>query len=207
MEQIILEHDKLKKEDLVFKISDADRRILLAFYDNPARVFTRSELLEIGWPSSIVSETSVNIVIGNIRKHLKKLSPKSELITIPKKGYQSDFRFNLDVPQKPNTKQLETLAHREEIFDKAIPFKVMERIVLTMNIVTVVTLVLIVFLFSTWFHNSETVQCTTLNNVNYCGFDVLSDEVKATLPKKSNGTFFFSVNSYGELAYEYLEHN
>ncbi|WP_185817667.1 winged helix-turn-helix domain-containing protein [Shewanella atlantica] len=200
MEHIVIEYNKLIRGDIALKISDADRRILLVFHDNPNRIFTRAELLEIGWPNSIVSETSVNIVIGNLRNYLKQLSPKSKLITIPKEGYQSDFCFEIKLPQANEVERVATA--------EVSPYDLVTYIATTaFNIVCVLGVFAMVLIGATWWHSTESLVCTKVKEMAYCGFDTMPAELLEAVPYRAARTVYFSVNSHGEVGYEYLDHD
>ncbi|WP_394230928.1 winged helix-turn-helix domain-containing protein [Shewanella colwelliana] len=62
--------NSLSYGDSKFKLSKAEMKILQYFSSHPDNVISSEELLNIGWPKSIVSINSVPVAMANLRKIL-----------------------------------------------------------------------------------------------------------------------------------------
>ncbi|USD43568.1 winged helix-turn-helix domain-containing protein [Vibrio sp. SCSIO 43135] len=213
--QLFVEHNTLSDGEHLIKMSSAERKILIHFYEHPGSIFSRFELLEVGWPGSVVSERSVNIAIGNIRNLLQKFSPSSQLVTVPKEGYKSDFKFRLAYEGAPQN----SVEQIDEPSEEAIPKPPLSIADHYQHIKTfygtyfspVVWLLLSVWVLAGWFHMSLGVRTLTCEPVTadqqVCGF--ASDEWKqgdAVLsPDQDDNIIYYAVNSFGEVTFEVLD--
>ncbi|KAF2958412.1 two-component system response regulator [Thermotoga sp. Ku-13t] len=82
--KLILHERTLLVNDEVVELSGKEFDILLLFFENPKKVFTRSEILDRVWRGSERNERIVDVYISTLRKKIGK----ERLVTVRGVGYR-----------------------------------------------------------------------------------------------------------------------
>ncbi|WP_025823356.1 winged helix-turn-helix domain-containing protein [Shewanella marina] len=85
--------------DTTVSLTFSEAQVLALLLSNPDAIFTKDQLLEVGWPERVVASTSLTQCVSTLRK---KLEPYAEvqLKTIARRGYQ------IHVSEKSHVKML-----------------------------------------------------------------------------------------------------
>ncbi|QQX79838.1 winged helix-turn-helix domain-containing protein [Shewanella sp. KX20019] len=73
-----------------YQLSSAEMLILTSMFASKGRVFSRDELLYIGWEGRAISQNSLTVAIANLRKVIDVSNSGRFIITLPKQGYKID---------------------------------------------------------------------------------------------------------------------
>ena len=76
--------DHLNNTSIILTFSEA--KVLELLLSNPDAIFSKEQLLEIGWPSRVVALTSLTQCVSTLRKKLEPY-PEIQLQTIARRGY------------------------------------------------------------------------------------------------------------------------
>lgn len=88
MKILIQDERTVEISGVTYRLSLAEVLILTSMLESKGNPFSRDELLNIGWKERVVSQNSLTVAIGNIRK---VINVNEELIiTLPKEGYKID---------------------------------------------------------------------------------------------------------------------
>ncbi|PSW60920.1 hypothetical protein C0W54_13345 [Photobacterium kishitanii] len=121
------------------KISQSELRILISFISMPTKVWNKDELLQQGWPNSIVVINSLTVAISNLRKVFKDTN-----IIISHKGIGYSLNANTKISQI-NTQPSHQLNELESPQIKTIKPSLI-------NILLISSILF--FMFSLWFYYS-----------------------------------------------------
>ncbi|CEO41473.1 winged helix-turn-helix domain-containing protein [Photobacterium kishitanii] len=121
------------------KISQSELRILISFISIPTKVWNKDELLQQGWPNSIVVINSLTVAISNLRKVFKDAN-----IIISHKGIGYSLNANTKISQI-NTQPSHQLNELESPQIKTIKPSLI-------NILLISSILF--FMFSLWFYYS-----------------------------------------------------
>lgn len=79
---------KLAKQIRSLKINNNEAMILSILLKNKGKIVERARLIDQCWPNSIVSNSSLNVAIFNIRKEMKNQGLSDwHILCAPEKGY------------------------------------------------------------------------------------------------------------------------
>lgn len=119
------------------KISQSELRILISFISMPTKVWNKDELLQQGWPNSIVVINSLTVAISNLRKVFKDAN-----IIISHKGI--GYSLNAD------TKISQINTQPSDQLNELAPPKIKTTKPLIIN--TILFISILFFMFSLWFY-------------------------------------------------------
>ncbi|PSV16593.1 winged helix-turn-helix domain-containing protein [Photobacterium kishitanii] len=119
------------------KISQSELRILISFISMPTKVWNKDELLQQGWPNSIVVINSLTVAISNLRKVFKDAN-----IIISHKGI--GYSLNAD------TKISQINTQPSDQLNELAPPKIKTTKPLIINIILFISILF--FMFSLWFY-------------------------------------------------------
>ncbi|PSU93430.1 winged helix-turn-helix domain-containing protein [Photobacterium kishitanii] len=119
------------------KISQSELRILISFISMPTKVWNKDELLQQGWPNSIVVINSLTVAISNLRKVFKDAN-----IIISHKGI--GYSLNAD------TKISQINTQPSDQLNELAPPKIKTTKPLIINAIIFISILF--FMFSLWFY-------------------------------------------------------
>ncbi|OBU23928.1 hypothetical protein C0Z01_16950 [Photobacterium kishitanii] len=119
------------------KISQSELRILISFISMPTKVWNKDELLQQGWPNSIVVINSLTVAISNLRKVFKDAN-----IIISHKGI--GYSLNADT----KISQINTQPSHQ--LNELAPPKIKTTKPLIINAILFISILF--FMFSLWFY-------------------------------------------------------
>ena len=88
MKILIQDERTVEISGVSYRLSLAEVLILTSMLKSKGNPFSRDELLNIGWKERVVSQNSLTVAIGNIRKIINV--NEELIITLPKEGYKID---------------------------------------------------------------------------------------------------------------------
>ncbi|WP_058119412.1 winged helix-turn-helix domain-containing protein [Photobacterium kishitanii] len=119
------------------KISQSELRILISFISMSTKVWNKDELLQQGWPNSIVVINSLTVAISNLRKVFKDAN-----IIISHKGI--GYSLNAD------TKISQINTQPSDQLNELAPPKIKTTKPLIINAIIFISILF--FMFSLWFY-------------------------------------------------------
>lgn len=85
------------------RLNGSESEVLVHLYLHRGELVLRDELLDVGWPTKIVTPNSLNMAIKNIRACFEKLNLDDVIITHVKKGFSWNPSYRIDIQDSAST--------------------------------------------------------------------------------------------------------
>ncbi len=82
----------LRYGEAEIQLTPIEFRILQGLIDAPGHVLNREQIIKVGWPPHhYVQRRTVDVHVGNLRRHLRKLTGKNLIRTVHTTGYAFEY--------------------------------------------------------------------------------------------------------------------
>lgn len=198
------------QNEVVGQLGCSEVILLCSLLKEPGRVFTKNELLELGWPGKIVAPNSLTVAIKNIRKIFGYRPSELNIKTIHGQGYVLVEQVNdeIIVVEQESALPEGTVNDEASPTDEYFPYEkhlssnrsdgnevpFFHKFTLLESLVKISIFIILVVSSVVMALHDKKVYCDKINGVEFCGSHPLLKEEKnkllsTTLNETKNDTF------------------
>ncbi|KAE9625322.1 helix-turn-helix domain-containing protein [Aeromonas veronii] len=173
------------KHEVVGQFGSSEVSLLSGMLEEPSRIFTKDELLDLGWPGKIVAPNSLTVAIKNIRKVFGYRPSKCSIETKHGQGYILHLPLENEitiVDHNPVSAQTQSNNENNSVVDELEPavkttaenidYKIKKRglIFTLLKLMAMVGLFfLLLFVSVAIIIYDKKTHCENINGIKFCG--------------------------------------